>query len=518
MDMNSAPLVSCIMPTRNRRAFAGQAILYFLRQNYQNKELIIVDDGDDDITDLVPDDKHIRYYKLDKKLRLGAKRNFACEMSKAELIAHWDDDDWMAPNRLAEQVSKIFSIKADICGADELLFYCCSTGNAWLYRYCGMDKTWLAGGTLLYKKWIWEYEKFPEIDNGEDSAFIFSLRNKKIMALRNVQWYVGIIHGTNTGAKNFADPSWRSQSLSKVSRLFALDRDFYVAVRNGLPVSHPCFEMYHQTNTQNKPDPVHHFHLIRKRQLDCSGSAKFPLVSCIMPTHNRRHFVRQAIHYFKYQDYPNRELIIIDDGSDSVRDLISACEDILYIRLSGKRNIGYKRNLACEKAKGGIIILWDDDDWYAPNRISYQVEPILENTADVTALQQGLLYCLQTQQFWTYTKELQNRMFLKGVIGGTLCFKKKLWNEFVRFPDISLAEDAAFLTKLIEQGARLHCLVNSDTFIYIRHDRNSWHFTPGNFLDINGWRRVDPPRYMTVKDQEFYSTARYRTNCELVAS
>jgi len=39
------PLISCIMPTRDRRAFALQAVRYFLRQDYPQVELIIVDDS-----------------------------------------------------------------------------------------------------------------------------------------------------------------------------------------------------------------------------------------------------------------------------------------------------------------------------------------------------------------------------------------------------------------------------------------------------------------------------------------
>ena len=49
------PLVSCIMPTYNRRPFVPKAIEYFLRQDYPNRELIILDDGDDRVADLVPD-------------------------------------------------------------------------------------------------------------------------------------------------------------------------------------------------------------------------------------------------------------------------------------------------------------------------------------------------------------------------------------------------------------------------------------------------------------------------------
>ena len=71
MEINM-PLVSCIMPTFNRRAFAGQAIEYFLRQDYPNRELIILDDGTDAIGDLVPADPRIRYLRLNKKYLLGA--------------------------------------------------------------------------------------------------------------------------------------------------------------------------------------------------------------------------------------------------------------------------------------------------------------------------------------------------------------------------------------------------------------------------------------------------------------
>src|SRR5438874_1492302 len=101
-----------------------------------------------------------------------------------------------------------------------------------------------------------------------------------------------------------------------------------------------------------------------------------PLVSCIMPTHNRRAFVPQAIEYFLRQDYPNKELIIVDDGTDPVSDLVPADERIHYIRLDVKQPIGTKRNLACQEARGSIIIHWDDDDWHASYQLSYQVEEI----------------------------------------------------------------------------------------------------------------------------------------------
>ncbi len=95
---DSRPLVSCIMPTCNRRAYAQQAIRYFQRQDYENRELIIIDDGADGIGDMAKADERIRYIRLDKKATIGAKRNWACEQAHGELIMHWDDDDWIINN------------------------------------------------------------------------------------------------------------------------------------------------------------------------------------------------------------------------------------------------------------------------------------------------------------------------------------------------------------------------------------------------------------------------------------
>jgi O-antigen biosynthesis protein len=210
------------------------------------------------------------------------------------------------------------------------------------------------------------------------------------------------------------------------------------------------------------------------------------MVSCIMPTYNRRRFVPQAIQYFLRQDYPHRELIVVDDGSDPIGDLIPRGAAIRYMYLPRKQSIGAKRNLACDVARGVIIVCWDDDDWYAPNRLTYQTAALLDGKADATGLDRGLLLSLPSRQFWTYSAHLHNRMFAQGIVGGTLAFWKRLWDQGTRFPDASLAEDAAFLRALMRRGARIARLENAGTFIYVRHDQNSWRFTPGHFLDGGG--------------------------------
>ena len=153
---------------------------------------------------------------------------------------------------------------------------------------------------------------------------------------------------------------------------------------------------------------------------------------------------------------------------------------------------------------GAIIVCWDDDDWYAPDRISYQVAPLLEGKADVTGLDRGLLFSLPSRQFWACSADLHSRMFAQSIVGGTVAFWKRLWEQGARFPDASLAEDAAFLRVVSRRSARLARLTNAGTFIYVRHDYNSWCFTPGQFLDSTGWQQVEPPLFMPEPDYAFY--------------
>jgi Glycosyl transferase family 2 len=86
----------------------------FFKQDYANKEMVILDDVNDSVLDLVPNDPQIGYERLDRHVLLGAKRNACIERSRGDLIAHWDDDDWYASWRLSYQVDELLRGFCDI--------------------------------------------------------------------------------------------------------------------------------------------------------------------------------------------------------------------------------------------------------------------------------------------------------------------------------------------------------------------------------------------------------------------
>ena len=80
-----------------------------------------------------------------------------------------------------------------------------------------------------------------------------------------------------------------------------------------------------------------------------------PMVSCIMPTCDRRPFFEQALRGFDRQTWPARELVVVDDGDDPVRDLCEAHPSVRYVRLEGPTPTGVKLNAGIACAAGAIV-------------------------------------------------------------------------------------------------------------------------------------------------------------------
>jgi glycosyltransferase involved in cell wall biosynthesis len=450
------PLVTCIMPTYNRRTFVPQAIRCFLRQDYKNLELLILDDGTDPIGDCIPDDERIRYVRLQQKLNIGAKRNLACEQARGEFIVHWDDDDWYPSWRVSAQLRPLLDSGYDLSGSSRVSYYDPVTEEAWEYRYAAPGASWVAGNTLTYRRRFWQRNKFPNVQVGEDSRFVWSAAGRGIYDLSDPMICVAMVHSGNTSRKDTNAVYWHAQAAEQLRSLIGDDEHFYSTA-------------------------------------DYSRKASWPLVSCIMPTYNRRLFVPHALQYFLRQDYPQRELIIVDDGDDGIGDLVQNLPGVQYLRLPQRISIGAKRNLACQHAQGEIIAHWDDDDWYSPDRLRYQVTPILAGKADLTGLENAFVLELPRGEFWTTKPELHQRLFVGNVHGGTLVYRKDLLNS-VRYPEINLAEDAHLLHGAVRHGKRLLRLANPGVFVYVRHGRNAWReFAPGSFINPAGWVRIAPP-------------------------
>ena len=234
---------------------------------------------------------------------------------------------------------------------------------------------------------------------------------------------------------------------------------------------------------------------------------EYPLVSCIMPTKNRRRFVAQSLRYFEEQDYPNKELIIVDDGDDLVVDLAAQRPGVYYLAPQYVHTVGAKRNIACEAAHGDIICHWDDDDWYGPSRLSYQVELLAKGKADITGLHLHSVLDLQCMQGWQCADATEPTSGVDGMHYGTALYWKYLWMDRARFCDSPKGDDGSgFIRRLVNSGARAYTLPCMKHQVYVRHGRNIWKYQPGKSIGSEIWHQVGPAECIPLIDLDFYET------------
>lgn len=113
-----------------------------------------------------------------------------------------------------------------------------------------------------------------------------------------------------------------------------------------------------------------------------------PLVSVIIPTHNRSDLLKRAIRSALAQDYSNVEIIVVDDHStDDTEKVMREIQDLFpsvqYLKLGEKRGGNAARNLGIRAAKGHFICGLDDDDEFHPERIRLLAEKYEEELAFV---------------------------------------------------------------------------------------------------------------------------------------
>jgi len=129
--MSSSPFFSIVVPTYNREHFIVRTLQSLLSINYSQFEIIVVDDGSTDNTELVVNqikDSRLAFYKKPNAERAAA-RNFGARHAKGDYVNFFDSDDLAYPNHLetaARAVSEfaspeIFHQGYDVKDADGVL-------------------------------------------------------------------------------------------------------------------------------------------------------------------------------------------------------------------------------------------------------------------------------------------------------------------------------------------------------------------------------------------------------------
>jgi hypothetical protein len=182
------PKVVCICPSRSRPRFLARARQCFEAQTYPNKRLYVLNTA----------------FPPFAGAPIGTLRNVICQSSDdADIIAHWDDDDWSCPWRLAEQVALLTSRRSlQAVGYQDMLFYDSRVGHSWIYRGA---PGFIIGTSLMYWRSTWDTKRFQDTSEGEDGKFQDGLYKLTRSAVTQPPRMIAEIHGVNTWGKIYAN-------------------------------------------------------------------------------------------------------------------------------------------------------------------------------------------------------------------------------------------------------------------------------------------------------------------------
>jgi glycosyltransferase involved in cell wall biosynthesis len=168
-----------------------------------------------------------------------------------------------------------------------------------------------------------------------------------------------------------------------------------------------------------------------------------PIITCIMPTYGRREYVNESVAMFLAQDYPHKELIILNDCAG--QELLGAFPGVRIVNQNSRfTSLGEKRNTCIRLAKGSVIAIWDDDDVYLPWRLSL-------SWSEMDRL--GTPF-YRPAEFWAYWGDdnLHDNQSVPGWVSHAwVMFRKELWEKVGGYPPADVGEDAQFLDRIHQE-------------------------------------------------------------------
>lgn len=188
-----------------------------------------------------------------------------------------------------------------------------------------------------------------------------------------------------------------------------------------------------------------------------------PLVTCLCLTmEGRKEWLMKALDSFGKQDYPQKELLIIADEFENVRqvshllgfgsevsfNLQHEHKSALTIRGGEGRetryslvvanrsmNVGQKTNLGCSWGLGELIAVWDDDDYSSPGRLSQQVAELQATSKAVTGYRE--MKFTDGASWWQFR-------YPRGLVLGTSLLFTKAWWKKHPFLEVNIGQDVGF--------------------------------------------------------------------------
>jgi glycosyltransferase involved in cell wall biosynthesis len=232
-----------------------------------------------------------------------------------------------------------------------------------------------------------------------------------------------------------------------------------------------------------------------------------PLVSVVMPTHNRAKLLEKAIRSVLSQTYKNLEIIVVDDAScDNTSETVKTIQDerVRYIRHETNKGGSAARNSGILLARGEYIAFLDDDDEWEPEKTEQQLK-VLESCDAVlcTSNEPGSGSAKLDSKKTVDIADLRKGLFTAGGTGALMArstiLKDTLFDE--KLPKY---QDWDLFIRLAQK-----CVIGYLNKRLVRYNEGTHHRISNRILNMPA-RELESQLRMLEKHKEFFGDAWYR--------
>ncbi len=131
-----------------------------------------------------------------------------------------------------------------------------------------------------------------------------------------------------------------------------------------------------------------------------------PLVSVIIPAYNSEAFITRAIQSALDQNYPNKEIIVVNDGStDNTQQVLASFGSKIRVFNQANAGAATARNTGIKQSQGEFIAFLDSDDEWLPGRLQKCLQPMLDHSNI------GLTFCHSIRRFPDGHEDIRGQAF-----------------------------------------------------------------------------------------------------------
>lgn len=201
-----------------------------------------------------------------------------------------------------------------------------------------------------------------------------------------------------------------------------------------------------------------------------------PLISIILPVHNGRKYLKQAIESCLNQTYRNLELIIVDDGSTDNSLLIAseyqANDSRVKIISNGKNlTLPVSLNIGHKQANGDFITWTSDDNIYQKDALDKLHQTMIKEGVDIVYSDYLVIDDEDKLVGQARLKDIEFLLFY-GVIGACFLYKREVYSRNNGYNEnLFLVEDYDFWLRALKHSS--YFKIENPGYYFYRYHYNS---------------------------------------------